>query len=337
MLGHRRRRLLENFRQSIDGQFSVAQREHDAHPRSVGQHAEDLDGEFNELAVWLSPANLLICIHTQILSQLSDSIRQRKFHGGPLVLDDGEHDSVAYGPILEESVITQHTILLRTESRDGGSRLVIVPVRPELDGDAVQLLECPCQEKEFCGRVDTGSLRGSAEPRGANLQTTVGRIEVAVRGHANGATTRTVDDCPGGHATLFLKCETSFDLISHPGRRRDVGVPGSPQVIRFHCDRKVVAVLRTKRLQSDTSVLEHRSGSESHASTIGPGRIRTRVRSLRSLHPWCLRDEGQEQVGSCLCSVGVADAHTKARRFLRERLIGKQPLDRRANLVLRRP
>ena len=50
-----------------------------------------------------------------------DSVRQRKFHGGPLVVDDGEHHCVAHSPVLEDSVVTQHTILLRSEFLNGSS------------------------------------------------------------------------------------------------------------------------------------------------------------------------------------------------------------------------
>ena len=46
----------------------ILERKNQAHSCRVGEHREDLDGEFNELAVGVYSANLLICIHVQIIA-----------------------------------------------------------------------------------------------------------------------------------------------------------------------------------------------------------------------------------------------------------------------------
>jgi hypothetical protein len=69
MLGHCRRRFVDHFRQLMHRQFTVPEGKDDSDARRVGQHREDLNREFHELAVGFSSANLHICIHSHILAQ----------------------------------------------------------------------------------------------------------------------------------------------------------------------------------------------------------------------------------------------------------------------------
>ena len=50
------------------GHFAAAQRQDDPHPRGVGQHGKDLNGQLHVLAVRCQRASVLICIHAHIVS-----------------------------------------------------------------------------------------------------------------------------------------------------------------------------------------------------------------------------------------------------------------------------
>jgi hypothetical protein len=69
VLGDRGWRLLDQLSEVVDGLFPVPERQDQSDASGVRQHCEYLDGEFDELAVGLASANLLICIHLQIISR----------------------------------------------------------------------------------------------------------------------------------------------------------------------------------------------------------------------------------------------------------------------------
>ena len=68
VLGDRGGRLVNDVRKVIDGELTIAESENDSHSGGIGEHAEDLDREFDEGTVGVPPANLSICIHMQIMS-----------------------------------------------------------------------------------------------------------------------------------------------------------------------------------------------------------------------------------------------------------------------------
>jgi hypothetical protein len=77
VLRHRGRRLVYDLGESIYGQLTIAQRQNDTNAGRIGEHPEHFDCELNELAIWLSPTHLLICIHTQIISRVTRPSRAR--------------------------------------------------------------------------------------------------------------------------------------------------------------------------------------------------------------------------------------------------------------------
>src|SRR5580692_6636661 len=64
-------------------------------------------------------------------------LRRRPFRG-----DDAEHDRVAQRAVRRDLMVTQDAVLLGAEPLDAAPALVIEEVRAELDGDAIELLEC---------------------------------------------------------------------------------------------------------------------------------------------------------------------------------------------------
>ena len=68
VLGDRGGGLVDDFGEVIHGEFVVAQRQNQADPGRIGEHPEDLDGEFDILVVRLDGRSLSICIHTQIIA-----------------------------------------------------------------------------------------------------------------------------------------------------------------------------------------------------------------------------------------------------------------------------
>jgi hypothetical protein len=69
VLRHCRRRPVGNFGQLAHRKLAVAKGQDQANAGRVSKHREYFDSEFHVLAVGLTPANLLICIHTQIITQ----------------------------------------------------------------------------------------------------------------------------------------------------------------------------------------------------------------------------------------------------------------------------
>lgn len=69
MLGYCSRRFLDDVGEMIHRQLLIAQCENNADPGGIGKHGENLDRKLNVLTVDVGTAYLLICIHTQILTQ----------------------------------------------------------------------------------------------------------------------------------------------------------------------------------------------------------------------------------------------------------------------------
>ncbi|MDF2441808.1 MAG: hypothetical protein JWR01_11, partial [Subtercola sp.] len=70
------RSFVDDVGEMVDGELAVPEGEDDAYSGGVGEHAEDFDGQFNVGTFRVSPAKLVICIHTQIMSRVgADGVR----------------------------------------------------------------------------------------------------------------------------------------------------------------------------------------------------------------------------------------------------------------------
>lgn len=68
MLRNGCRRFVDDVRQVIHGHLAILEGENQADPGRIGEHREDLNSEFNKLAVWIKTTNFPICMHTQIIA-----------------------------------------------------------------------------------------------------------------------------------------------------------------------------------------------------------------------------------------------------------------------------
>jgi hypothetical protein len=72
MLRYRCRTLVDDVCEVVHRQLAIAQRQDQPHSSRIRKHPKDFDGELDELAVRFPATNLLIRIHTQIISQSSN-------------------------------------------------------------------------------------------------------------------------------------------------------------------------------------------------------------------------------------------------------------------------
>ena len=75
VLGYGCRRLIEELGKMIDRLLFVTQSQDDPDPGRISEHPEDLDRQLDVLAIGKMATKLLICIHTQIISQLSEAVQ----------------------------------------------------------------------------------------------------------------------------------------------------------------------------------------------------------------------------------------------------------------------
>lgn len=71
MLGYGSGRFIHDVCQMIDREFAISESKNQANASGIGQHRKHFDCQFHELTVWLTPAYLLIRIHTQIIARQS--------------------------------------------------------------------------------------------------------------------------------------------------------------------------------------------------------------------------------------------------------------------------
>ena len=90
-------------------------------------------------------------------------------------------------------VTAQHAVLLGAEACDRRAALLVHPVRPELDGDAVQRLERVRQQQALGFGVQRGPLHALRVPRRPDLETPVRGVDVHERRHADCLVARRLD------------------------------------------------------------------------------------------------------------------------------------------------
>ena len=94
--------------------------------------------------------------YVRVLDQLGTF--EARAHGGPLGVQDGEHDRVAE-PVTPHLVLAQDPVLGGAQLGDRRSRLGVGRVRAELHRNAVQVLERAGEEQQLRGGVDALAVR----------------------------------------------------------------------------------------------------------------------------------------------------------------------------------
>jgi len=83
-------------------------------------------------------------------------------------------------------VASQDPIELCPQTLDRAATLVVEKMRPKLNSDAVQCFEGVAQQKELAPGVEWPAVNARQYPRGTDLNTLAGGIDVHVGRHSDG-------------------------------------------------------------------------------------------------------------------------------------------------------
>jgi hypothetical protein len=94
---------------------------------------------------------------------------QMALHVGPLAEKDAVHVRIAHSTVLARHVVTDHTVLLRTQRLDRLLRAKIEIVGPQADDPAAERLERVSEQHELAGGIHAASLPTLRIPGVADL------------------------------------------------------------------------------------------------------------------------------------------------------------------------
>src|SRR5690349_2079154 len=111
-------------------------------------------------------------------------IGEMRLHRRPFTGDDAVNHGVAQRSVWRDLVAAQNTVLLGAEALNAAPALVIEEVRAELYRNAIQLLEGVRQQQQFALCIERAALHAPGVPGRADLDATVGGVDIHVGGHA---------------------------------------------------------------------------------------------------------------------------------------------------------
>src|SRR5208283_3017719 len=109
---------------------------------------------------------------------------------GPFRGEDPVGDGRAEGAVREETVVAEHRLPDRSETRDRPLGPLVPKVRPEADPVDLLGLERVSEQKELRFRVDRRPPKVRVEPGAPDLDREVRSVDVEESGHPDGSVVR---------------------------------------------------------------------------------------------------------------------------------------------------
>ena len=145
------------------------------------------------------------------------------------MVDDGKHHRVAIAAVGHLLVISQYTILLGTQARDGITRRLVMPVGSKLHSNGVQLLKGMGQQQQLALGIHHGSLAAPGIPGITNFQPPPARFGITETRGTNNFTGGILDYHKCAGATQFLLGKGKVNIGGDSFGSGDGGIPEIPQ------------------------------------------------------------------------------------------------------------
>jgi hypothetical protein len=138
-----------------------------------------------------------------------------RFYHRPLIDDDAISTRVADGTIGQNLVVPQYSIQLSAQAFNCLPAGVVEEVRTQFHADAVQGFKGMRQQKQLALGVERRSLHALAVPGAANLNPTVGLVDIPVTRHAYNFGRPGISNGEGKHSAFGLALKPAVDLGFH--------------------------------------------------------------------------------------------------------------------------
>lgn len=166
-----------------------------------------------------------------------------RFDRRPLASNDAVDAGVSQRTLFHQTMTPEHAIELGPKPLDRLAALMIEEAGTELNGDAVESLECMREHQQFTFGVQSRALYSLAVPRRPDFEASMLGLDVHVGGHTHRSARCCLENSERQHGSLALQRQSALDFRFHLLWRGDPGVPQLPQLAVASCFLQVRKVL----------------------------------------------------------------------------------------------
>ncbi len=151
---------------------------------------------------------------------------------------------------------SEYAVELGADAFDGAAALVVHEMGAELDCDAAERVEGVPEQEQLGLGVEPGTLDVSRVPGRADLDATVGSVDIHVGGHAGGLAGVRINNGEGQHRSGSVEAKAAFDLRVHFLGRGGRGVPELPEFAVLNCGDEAVVMVEREWHERDVLAFE---------------------------------------------------------------------------------